>query len=159
MCPKGDDPVTQFNTKPNLSIEITSISTDLSGTVAVNFQDEPVYLDLSNPSSNQCKFAFESNPKFSLVDCIFLMISSSHFQFDVTVTRWPVLPVENNVYFHEGRMLSSEFTCDSTQASPLECTFLSNNDDAEGITIPNESKFELFVIICCFSFRRICILL
>lgn len=117
--------MTQFDAKPKLSIIIRSLSQPLSGTVAINFQDEPVYLDLSNPSSSQCKFAFEANPKFSLVTCTLSAISSVHLLYDVTVMRWPVLPMENNVYFHQGQMLPAEFSCDTTNSSPLNCTFSS----------------------------------
>lgn len=123
MCPKGDDPSTYQQSHRSISVSVTAPTVALSGKLAIEFQDEPTYLDLSSPSSAQCTAAFEVNPKFKDISCVFTQVSTKSFTYVVTFLSWPTIPAENNVYFHNGNPPASSFLCDMTLVSVgVSCT-------------------------------------
>lgn len=137
MCPKGDDPLTINQHDFEFALVVTSNS-NVTGTLGVEFQGESIYLDLLNPSSLNCKLAFERSVKFKEISCEFQDISPLEFRYNITVVAWPVLPKENNLYSHQGSPALSEFHCDKVRAGDnVECAFVAaRTSNIKGMLLP-----------------------
>lgn len=119
----------------------------LAGTLALNFQDEPSLLDLDSPSSEQCKNALEVNPKFGEVLCDLNYVDLNRVVYNITFLSWPVYPVENNVYFHNGNPSASHFLCDTTSTSPsISCVV----NDLSSANVKGLSQAILLLILYFF---------
>lgn len=146
MCPKGDDPMTESQNSRSIQLSV-SAPTPLSGILALNFQDEPSFINLNSRSALQCELAMEANPKFEDVLCEYTEFDSNSVFYNITILEWPVYPAENNIYYHNGNPGDSEFLCDTTfTAGDIECRVASSYvDDVQGILDLHNTHFPFAV--------------
>ena len=117
------------------SIQLSvSSSIPLSGILALNFQDEPSFINLNSRSSLQCELAMEANPKFEDVLCEYTEFDSTTVFYNITILEWPVYPAEDNIYYHNGNPSDSEFLCDTTfTGGGIDCRVVASSvDDIQG---------------------------
>jgi hypothetical protein len=121
MCPKGDDPLTLDQ---NYREILLTVKGSFSGKLGIEFMGKTSFVSLTNPSSSDCISALQSSGSYGYVGCNFTAVSSSEYKYQFVIYSWPVYPVENNLYSHEGNPSASAFYCDASQATgTLFCSF------------------------------------
>lgn len=117
MCPKGDDPLT--TTEQFRTISITTSATDgiLDGYFTLRFNN--YYFDFPGHGSNWTKFdcrnLFQSMANVDIASCTMGEVGGDgSITVVVELREFPLRPVENNIYFHEGSPDISQFQCDTT---------------------------------------------
>lgn len=124
MCPKGDDPLTTDQTYRQFTVTVYTSESSFYGILSIQFMSGNVDISLASPSSIGCINAFESSHLFQYVNCIYSKIATDQIMFDVTIYSWPVYPYENNLHFHDGNPLITDFFCDvSGTFNGVTCVF------------------------------------
>jgi hypothetical protein len=138
MCPKGDDPLMANQGDRSFKMIVTS-SSILLGFLEVEFQGRYSLFSLSHPSAEDCVEALQNSRSFGTVGCGFNKVSNNTYIYNVTVFSWPIYPVENNIYFHNGNPALSFFSCRSSLPNSfVNCTF-------EDISTPNIKGIIVFI--------------
>lgn len=139
MCPKGDDPLTKTEEFRTISITTSSTAGTLDGFFSLHFDDH--YFHFPGHGDNwtkyDCRDGFESLDNVDVASCSMSAVGPDG---SVTVTvelrEFPLRPVENNIYFHEGNPDITHFSCDSTYvtgAAGVTCIVSDVNNDASVI--------------------------
>ncbi len=114
MCPKGDDPFTTYADFHTFTITTTAQSGVLSGQFQFIFNGEYFYFpaNASLFDSTACQTALEALPNIEKVICTRGMINSKYgTQYTVQIQEYPILPYENNIYYHEGHPSLNSYQC------------------------------------------------
>ena len=118
MCPKGDDPFTISKDYRTIQI-VTSASSSgatLDGLFKFSFGDSYIYFpaDAQNWDSLDCERYLEEMPNVKDVECTRSSISSVHgATYTIRFLEFPMFPVDNNVYNHEGNPPLTSYKCES----------------------------------------------
>ena len=127
MCPKGDDPLTPSTGyyKFRLSYNFTSDDFTQAGVMRLRFNGYTTFM-LANSTAAQCGTAMLSLPNLGTTTCERFttpnsvnMLGQSNITFVVTVTQWPTLPLENNIFTHSGSPTMDLVECTGVTNSPL----------------------------------------
>ena len=84
-------------------------------------------------SSYKCKTLFESLPNVETVNCSVVDVDLAYggITLKVIFRKFPTLPYENNIYYHEGNPLISSFYCDKSlqngTATGVACNITDSN--------------------------------
>ena len=127
MCPKGDDPITKTDQYRSISITTSATTGTLDGYFTLRFQDR--YFDFpghgDNWTSFDCRNGFESMSNVDVASCTMGTVGpGGSITVIVELREFPLRPVENNIYFHDGNPPLSHFSCDTTfvtGASGVDC--------------------------------------
>lgn len=127
MCPKGNDPLTTYTDYRTVIITTSGASCTnggsscvLSGVFTFSFDDQYFTFpaDSNDWSEDLCTAAFESLPNIDLVKCTQGLPSLyGGTTYTVNFYTWPVLPFQNNIYFHNGYPALSAFGCSTSGAT------------------------------------------
>ncbi|OQR93941.1 hypothetical protein ACHHYP_02016 [Achlya hypogyna] len=131
MCPHGFDPVrseTQVEKKLRLQIH-TKPGAATGNHVILQFHGHTVEMELASVTSEHCTMIFRRFHNLGDVSCVRTATSGPTllYEFDITLNSFPIYPVMNNIYFHDGNPLSSAFSCESDRAD-ITCSFTSLTD-------------------------------
>jgi hypothetical protein len=117
MCPKGDDPLTPTTGYRQFSLRVAYLlgGSANAGSIRVHFDGMHISFPVSATSA-ECTAAFAALRTVATVQCTRtttgLTTSWAHdVAFLVSLISFPVDPVQNNVYYHEGIPAMSEIKC------------------------------------------------
>ncbi|CAN0170479.1 unnamed protein product [Ascophyllum nodosum] len=123
MCPKDDDPV---SIDQNDRAILVSVGTDfgglLEGSLTFTFNGHSTVID-TNIFSNVladalCEEAFERLGNVNDVKCGTTPLTNGGMQMNISLVSFPLMPAENNIFYHTGNPDLSAFTCDVSEAYP-----------------------------------------
>ncbi|OQR95710.1 hypothetical protein THRCLA_07633 [Thraustotheca clavata] len=135
LCPHGFDPATignKQNKKLRLQV-LKSSSVPVTGNLLLNFHGHVVEMNLDSGTSEHCSLVFRRFHNLGESSCVRTATTGANllYEFDVELISFPIYPVMNNIFYHDGNPLSNEFTCDTSQLShptAISCTFTSLTD-------------------------------
>eukprot|EP00981_Chlorochromonas_danica_P006069 scaffold1268_cov174-Ochromonas_danica.AAC.3 len=126
MCPKGDDPLT-INQNTRIIQLALAVRSDFPQYIYIEFQGTKVKLPLEQISSSVCTNLLSYKGKFGQVDCSPYYQTSTRYFYQLSFTRWPVYPVDNNLYVNDGNPDVTEFRCmlpkDTEYGADTTCVF------------------------------------
>ncbi|TYZ69269.1 hypothetical protein PybrP1_000642 [[Pythium] brassicae (nom. inval.)] len=138
MCPHGFDPDDTVGREKKLLLTIAASSAAaLRGKFVLTFHSHSVEFDapLESVTSEACTHIFRRFQNIGEVSCSRVEFEApSRAVFEVTLHSFPVYPVMNNLYHHNGNPPASDFWCDATNATPtragsdVSCAFRSKSD-------------------------------
>jgi hypothetical protein len=122
MCPKGDDPITSFTDFRTITI----VTSALFGVLGGNFKFTFAGQSFSFPAkasfwlSDACEASFESLPNVESVKCVKDAIDDGFggSTYTVQFLSFSTQPYENNIFSFDGNPLLSNFSCDTSEATP-----------------------------------------
>jgi len=140
MCPKGDDPLTDFTDYRVITLTTNATQGFLNGTLRFTFNGESFNFPANASAWNEsdCEKAFESLRNVDDVVCsraaVTNRLSSS---FTIQFRSFPIHPYENNIFSNDGNPPLSAFYCDTSDvnkhdAKLVTCTIT----DVVGDTYP-----------------------
>ncbi|CAM9202400.1 unnamed protein product, partial [Ectocarpus fasciculatus] len=123
MCPKADDPVTVNQDDRSIFIRVgTDHSDSMNGSLAFTFNGHSTRLSTSiftsTVADSLCEAAFERLENVEDVVCETSAIANGGLQMNLTFSSFPIVPAENNVFYHTGNPDLSAFTCDVSAVYP-----------------------------------------
>ena len=127
MCPKGDDPLTKTDQYRTINITTSSTAGIMDGRFTLHFDNYYFHFPAhgSNWTSYNCRDSFATMANVDIASCT---MGEVGFDGSIVVTvelrEFPLRPVENNIYFHDGNPDITHFSCDSsfvTGASDVDC--------------------------------------
>eukprot|EP00957_Ditylum_brightwellii_P101956 7770873-Ditylum_brightwellii.AAC.1 len=130
ICPKGDDPLTTGQVYRQFSITTGGDSgTALDGFFKFTLLGETFRFPANGVTwtSTACEEAFENLDNIDDVDCAQSNLDSADVlsaTYTVTLKSFPIIPHENNIFFHDGNPGLGDITCDIngiTQGSNPSC--------------------------------------
>lgn len=139
MCPKGDDPITKTEEFRTIVIKTSASAGLLEGYFTLYFDN--YYFDFPAHGGDwdelSCRQKVESMANVDVASCRMSSVATSG-SFNVTIEfrEFPLRPVENNIYFHDGNPDISHFKCDTTfatGATDILCTVEDGQNDASKI--------------------------
>jgi hypothetical protein len=116
MCPKGDDPFTDYTDYRTIQLTTGATSGHLGGYFKFTFNGEFVYIDANanNVDDDACETYIESLANIKQVSCTRGAIDSHYgTTYTIVIKSFPLFPYENNVYKHDGNPSISSFQCDT----------------------------------------------
>jgi hypothetical protein len=123
MCPKADDPITGNQDPRRIMLTVDGTS-GFGGTLGFTFQGEITLLPFASMTDATCEAILEGADKFADITCDYTAVSATQHTFDITFESWPLAPMENNLYTHDGNPAATDFLCDmSRMDSGTTCTF------------------------------------
>jgi hypothetical protein len=142
MCPKGDDPLTETTQYRKIRVVTSATGGYLQGSFRLRFDDQ--YFDFPADGSldaETCNLLVESMENVDFARCTVSAPDGHNGQIiTIEFRKFPVHPVENNIYYHDGDPPLSHFSCDTsnvrkTEASGISCVV---TDIVTGSNIPGE---------------------
>eukprot|EP01039_Chlorochromonas_danica_P010763 gene10762-11962_t len=115
LCPKGDDPVTPHT--DTFAIDLTThVLRGASGFFRFSFFDQSFFFPTAGWTEKQCMESLSSLRNVQLANCSLTAQDVTNWGIDTTYQlhflEFPVIPVENNIYSHDGSPSISSFSCD-----------------------------------------------
>ncbi|EQC30579.1 hypothetical protein SDRG_11637 [Saprolegnia diclina VS20] len=134
MCPKNDDPLTTGQTYRSVVLTVAGAGSALAGTVTFTFNGRSVTMPANgNANSNAiCAAAISSLSTVGSATCVQGAIdgTTGGASYTITFTSWPLTPVENNVFTHDGNPALSQFSCNVlgvTSSNTPSCSLVDGN--------------------------------
>ena len=170
MCPKGDDPLTKTEDFRTISITTSATEGTLDGYFTFRFNN--YYFDFPGHGSNwtkyDCRDLFQSMANVDIASCTMGEVGNDgSITVMVELREFPLRPVENNIYFHEGNPGISQFQCETAfveGASGVRCAISDVLNDTA--LIPGDLIFRIILAPLTFNFCpaffflcRVCLLL
>uniref|UniRef100_K3XAT5 EGF-like domain-containing protein n=1 Tax=Globisporangium ultimum (strain ATCC 200006 / CBS 805.95 / DAOM BR144) TaxID=431595 RepID=K3XAT5_GLOUD len=137
MCPHGVDPESSSTQDKQLNLVIASSNgAAMEGKFVLSFHSHSVEFEtpLEDATSEACTRIFRRFQNIADVSCKRVeYVEASKAAFEITLHSFPVYPVMNNLYHHNGNPLATDFWCDASNvklARPgdITCTFTSKTD-------------------------------
>ncbi|GMF18465.1 unnamed protein product [Phytophthora fragariaefolia] len=136
MCPHGTNPISSKQDDKKIRLRIaTSEGADITGgALTITFQAHTVEFEmpLEQVTSDVCTSIFHRFQ--NLGELRLALEKSSSATFEITLRTFPIFPIMNNLYYHDGNPPVSEFSCNTAKAqlsSPsgsVQCIFESVKD-------------------------------
>ena len=117
MCPKGDDPLTVDQNLYEFQVDVYKGTSAFNGHIGIKFERRTAFISVASPSSSNCINGLIASGSYKYVDCVYTETSSSHYTFVITVHAWPTLPIENNLFSHDGAPDETHFYCDVSRGT------------------------------------------
>lgn len=141
MCPKGDDPEIVNTGVRQISITTAnSASAAMSGTFKLWFQgfETTFNADGSAESSSTCKTFIEALGNVKTATCTQSSLDSTTkgAVYTVSFNAWPTLPMQNNVFDHNGNPPLSDFVCSTAGAAASSGTISCALADVNTASVP-----------------------
>ena len=128
LCPKGDDPLTDFTDYRSIVIDTVALFGTLGGFFRFTFQGQSFSFPADSDSwqAQDCQKSFETLPNVKSVKCS-VTAKGSHgsTSYLVQFLSFPSFPYENNIYTNDGNPSINFMDCDTsgvTGASHVSCT-------------------------------------
>ncbi|KDO23237.1 hypothetical protein SPRG_22275 [Saprolegnia parasitica CBS 223.65] len=136
MCPHGVDPTTSATKQEKkVRLQVRGPSEDAlaaAGRLFLTFHGHTVEMEVDAAiSSERCTKVFQRFHNLGTVSCVrspTLATSDMLLQLDITLHSFPIYPIMNNLYFHDGNPPATDFGCDTGGAKSLACAFTSLAD-------------------------------
>ncbi|TMW58446.1 hypothetical protein Poli38472_010005 [Pythium oligandrum] len=149
MCPHGFDPTSTYTDEKKIRLTIAPAmreppatkSASVNGKIIITFHAHSVEFDLplGDVTSEACTKIFKRFQNLAEVTCERMDYDAPGIAtYEITLHSFPVYPIMNNLYHHNGNPLSTEFWCDATSAryhissaapaSAMTCSFESITD-------------------------------
>ena len=117
----------QEDYKFRISLSSTAL---LGGTARIEFHGSATYFNANSDleTDASCKTFIENLRGIKTISCVKSTTDSTSKSatYTITVTAWPFpVPLQNNIYFHDGSPPISDFACDTTDvtsSSSVSCT-------------------------------------
>lgn len=147
MCPHGFDPTSTLSEAKKLRLRIAGGSGPLQGKLVLSFHSHAVELEapLEHVTSEACTAIFRRFQNLADVGCERTEFKApSTATYEITLNAFPVYPIMNNLYYHNGDPKASDFWCDTSgvqlaggaAASGIACAF-------ESISSPNVKHYAV----------------
>ena len=120
MCPKGFDPLKTsavFYREINVTTNATAVGAGLNGTFVMTFDGFSFEFDANATLFDDaaCEVAWESLDNVEQVTCRRGDLNAAWgATYNIQFLAWPAIPMQNNVFHHEGNPPLSSFTCDAS---------------------------------------------
>lgn len=122
MCPKGFDPLLRSATyyrEINVTTNSTAAGSSMNGTYVMSFNgfDFEFNANASLFGEAECEAAWESLHNVEQVVCFRGAINQAGgATYNIKFLAWPAIPMQNNIFSHEGNPPLTAFTCDVSDA-------------------------------------------
>lgn len=114
MCPKGDDPITPFDNYRTVVLTTSATGGYLSGSFKVSYMGQSVSFNAGG-SSADCVSSLEALSNVKVVRCSRSNLDSfGGASYTIQLVSFPLIPVENNIVYHNGYTPIAEFVCDAS---------------------------------------------
>ncbi|RHY21400.1 hypothetical protein DYB32_009798 [Aphanomyces invadans] len=133
MCPHGFDPVDSGNQQDKI-LRVSIMQLPASSSILIQFHGHVVELDAfasAHLTVDVCAQVFRRFRNLGDLSCAAVPLASDSSsssapiaEFDLTLKSFPVYPVMNNLFYHEGNPPSTDFSCTPSSA----CRFTSVTD-------------------------------
>jgi hypothetical protein len=120
MCPKGFDPLKTsavFYREINVTTNATAVGAALNGTFVMTFDGFSFEFDANATLFDDaaCELAWKSLDNVEQVTCRRGGVNAAWgATYNIQFLAWPAIPMQNNVFHHEGNPPLSSFTCDAS---------------------------------------------
>ncbi|ETV91156.1 hypothetical protein H310_14167 [Aphanomyces invadans] len=133
MCPHGFDPVDSGNQQDKI-LRVSIMQLPATSSILIQFHGHVVELDAfasAHLTVDVCAQVFRRFRNLGDLSCAAVPLASDTSsssapiaEFDLTLKSFPVYPVMNNLFYHEGNPPSTDFSCTPSSA----CRFTSITD-------------------------------
>lgn len=117
LCPKGDDPLSKDQGYRTIRLITGAVKGTLSGALEFTFNGESVALPANAAALDaaSCGPLISSLANIGEAKCERGPLNE-YFgaAYDISITAWPTIPWENNIYTHNGNPPLSSFGCDTS---------------------------------------------
>ena len=120
MCPKGFDPLKTsavYNREINVTTNATATSAGLNGSFIMTFDGFSFEFDANATFFDEtaCEAAWESLDNVEQVACYRSDVNDAWgATYNIRFLAWPAIPMQNNIFYHDGNPPLSAFTCDAS---------------------------------------------
>ncbi len=123
MCPKGFDPLlrstTTYYREINVTTNSTAVGSSINGTFVMSFNgfDFEFNANATLFGEAECEAAWESLDNVEQVVCFRGAINQAGgATYNIKFLAWPAVPMQNNIFSHEGNPPLTAFMCDASDA-------------------------------------------
>jgi hypothetical protein len=142
MCPKGDDPLTPSNGFKSIRIDITTTQT-ASGYFRFAFYGQSFLIpaQVTVYENEDCQRGFESMQNIEHVSCNVTRRSALSATYFVQFLSFPLMPYEDNLYFHTGNPSMELMACDKSAVTDRRVTCNLVDMTPSNVTVPGTYPF------------------